>query len=313
METTQAPATARKAGYRTGTVALIGKPNVGKSTLLNTIVGQKVSIVSNKPQTTRRRILGIATTEDYQIVFIDTPGIHEPHTQLQRAMIEHARAAVADVDMILFVVDGAHHPGDDDREIAKMIHGTSVMPHPVPVVLCMNKMDQLKAENVQSFVDSYLQLAGTDEYMLTTAIRGVNVDKLIQLVVAHLPEGDPIFPDEEFTDQSSRFLVGELVREKILNATRQEVPHATAVLVDEWEEDEETGLLHIGASIFVEKASQRGILIGKQGQFLKQVGTDARKEIEHLLNRQIFLRLNVKVREDWRMNPRMLQELEYSD
>jgi GTP-binding protein Era len=311
--------TERKPAFRSGMVALIGKPNVGKSTLLNTIVGQKVSIVSNKPQTTRRRVLGIATTPDYQIVFIDTPGIHEPHTQLQKAMVEHARSALSDVDAVLFVVDGAHHPGEDDKQIAKLIHGSlsqqgGEVPNPqagVPVVLCMNKMDELKAENVQGFVDAYRKLSNTEDYMLTTATRGTNVDKLLELIVAHLPEGEPLFPDDEFTDQSSRFLVGELIREKILNASRQEVPHATAVLVDEWEE--EGGLLRIGANIFVEKASQRGILIGKQGQFLKQIGTDARKEIEHLLERKIFLQLNVKVREDWRMNPRMLQELEYSD
>jgi GTPase len=298
---------------KSGTVALIGKPNVGKSTLLNHIVGQKVSIVSNKPQTTRRRILGIATTADYQIIFIDTPGIHEPHTQLQKAMIEHARAALSDVDIVLFVVDGARHPGEDDKEIAKQIKAAAADFGGLPVILCMNKMDQLKAENVESFVEAYQALAGTEEYMLTTATQGTNVDRLVEMIVAKLPEGEALYPEDEFTDQSSRFLVGELVREKILNATRQEIPHATAVLVDEWEEDEHSGVLRIGANIFVEKASQRGIIIGKQGSFLKQIGTDARREIEHLLGRQVFLSLNVKVREDWRMNPRMLQELEYSD
>jgi len=322
----------RNPKFRCGTVALIGKPNVGKSTLLNAIVGQKVSIVSNKPQTTRRRILGIATTADYQIAFIDTPGIHEPHTRLQKSMIGHARAAVSDVDVIVLVVDGAHHPGEDDKAIAKLLrsythHPTSAIgnldepPNPqsairnpqseIPVVVCLNKMDQLKAENVQAFVDAYCALAGTEAYMLTTATRGLNVDRLVDLIVEHLPEGDPIFEEDQFTDQSSRFLVAELIREKVLNKTRQEVPHATAVLVDEW--DQEEGLLRIGASIIVEKASQRGIIIGKQGQFLKQIGTDARKEIEELLGTRVFLQLNVKVREDWRMNPRMLQELEYSD
>src|SRR4051812_5744801 len=225
------PVTAsEKPPFKSGMVALIGKPNVGKSTLLNTIVGQKVSIVSNKPQTTRRRILGIATTPEYQVVFIDTPGIHEPHTTLQKAMVEHARAALSDVDVVLFVVDGAHHPGEDDKQIAKLIHGSmsqqgAEAPNPqsgVPVVLCMNKMDELKAEYVQGFVDAYCKLAGTDNYMLTTATRGTNVDKLLELIVAHLPEGEPLFPDDEFTDQSSRFLVGELIREKILNASRQE-------------------------------------------------------------------------------------------
>ncbi|HTQ09368.1 MAG TPA: GTPase Era, partial [Fimbriimonadaceae bacterium] len=178
-------------------------------------------------------------------------------------------------------------------------------------VVCMNKMDQLKAENVQSFVEAYCGLAGTEEYMMTTATQGVNVDKLTGLIVSHLPEGEPLYEEDEFTDQPSRFLVAELIREKILNGTRQEVPHATAVLVNQWEQEDD--LVRIGADIFVEKASQRGILIGKQGQFLRQIGTDARKEIEGLLGCRVFLQLNVKVREDWRMNPRMLQELEYSD
>lgn len=295
--------------FRTGLVALIGKPNVGKSTLLNAIVGQKVSIVSDKPQTTRRRVTGIATTDHYQIIFVDTPGIHEPHTRLQKSMVEHSRAALADVDAVLFVVDGSRHPGQDDVEMAKLIRGSS---QGAPVLLCMNKMDRLKAENVEAFVEAYCALAGTEEYMLTTATQGRNIDKLVDLVVARLPVGDPIYPEDEFTDQSSRFLVGEIVREKILAATRQEVPHATAVLVDQWAE-EPSGLLRIGAAIIVERASQRGILIGKGGQFLKQVGTLARLEIENLLGRKIFLELTVKVREGWRMNPRMLQELEYTD
>lgn len=295
--------------FRTGLVALIGKPNVGKSTLLNAIVGQKVSIVSDKPQTTRRRVTGIATTDRYQIIFVDTPGIHEPHTRLQKSMVEHSRAALADVDAVLFVVDGSRHPGQDDVEMAKLIRGSS---QGAPVILCMNKMDRLKAENVEAFVEAYCGLAGTEEYMLTTATQGRNIDKLVDLVVARLPVGDPIYPEDEFTDQSSRFLVGEIVREKILAATRQEVPHATAVLVDQWAE-EPSGLLRIEAAIIVERASQRGILIGKGGQFLKQVGTQARLEIENLLGRKIFLELTVKVREGWRMNPRMLQELEYTD
>ncbi len=305
-----------------GTVALIGKPNVGKSTLLNTIVGQKVSIVSNKPQTTRRRVLGIATTDAYQIIFIDTPGIHEPHTQLAKSMVEQARGALGDVDLILFVVDGSQHPSDADREISRLIQTFTPQPSDAragemeegertPVILCMNKMDQLKAENVEAFLEAYTALAGTDEYMMTTATRAQNVDKLVEMIVAKLPEGEPLYDADEFTDQSSRFLVGELIREKILIAAKQEIPHATAVLVDDW--DEEGNILHIGASIYVERASQRGILIGKAGQFLKKIGSEARVEIEQLLERKIYLELHVKVREDWRMNPRMLQELEYSD
>lgn len=306
--------------FRFGNVALIGKPNVGKSTLLNQIVGQKVSIVSNKPQTTRRRVVGITTADDYQIAFIDTPGIHEPHTKLGRSMVEQARKALHDVDVIVYVADASHHPNDGDREIARLLTGIEVNSLenpanlvPIPIVLCLNKMDLLKADAVQRNVDAYTALFKTEDYMLTTATRRFNVDKLLDLVVSKLPEGEPQYDSDDYTDQSSRFIAAELVREKILIATKQEVPHAVAVMVDNWEEEEETDLVRIQASIFVEKASQRAILIGKQGQFIKKIGTEARSEIEQLLGKRIFLELQVRVREDWRMNPRMLQELEYAE
>jgi GTP-binding protein Era len=293
-----------------GYVALVGKPNVGKSTLLNTIVGQKVSIVSNKPQTTRKRVLGIANGDGYQIAFIDTPGIHEAHTQLGRQMIEQARMSLADVDLVVYVADGAHHPGEMDREIGKILREAELK---VPLLLCMNKMDLLKAEDVVRNVEAYCGLLGIgeDAYMMTTATHGHNVDKLVEMIVDRLPGGAPEFDEDEFTDQSSRFLAAELVREKILVATRQEVPHSVAVKVDEWEEQE--GLSRISATILVEKPSQRGILIGKQGQFLKKIGEQARAEIEALIDRKVFLQLHVKVSEGWRMNPRVLHELEYTE
>lgn len=296
-------------GYRAGYVALLGKPNVGKSTLLNAIVGHKVSIVSNKPQTTRRRVVGISTTPTHQIAFIDTPGIHEPHTQLGKAMVEQARMSLGDADEVVYVADGSHHPGEQDREVAKLLKEDLKL----PVILCMNKMDLLKAEDVQRNLDAFCSLLGLgpDDYMLTTATRGHNVDKLVELIVSKLPEREALYPEDEFTDQSTRFLAAELVREKILHATREEVPHSVAVFVDEW--DEEPGLTRIGATILVEKSSQRAIIIGKQGQFLKKVGTEARLEIEELLGKKVFLQLHVKVSEDWRMSPRILQELEYSD
>ena len=306
--------------HRFGYAALIGKPNVGKSTLLNEIVGQKVSIVSNKPQTTRKRVVGITTGEEYQIAFIDTPGIHEPHTKLGRSMVEQARKALHDVDVIVYVADSSHHPNDGDKDIAKLLTGLEVHDLqdpsklvPIPVILCLNKMDLLKADSVQRNVDAYTELFKTEDYMLTVARRGLNVDKLIEMIVSKLPEGERQFDPEDYTDQSSRFIAAEFVREKILIATKQEVPHAVAVVVDGWEEEEGEELVRISASIYVEKASQRAILIGKQGQFIKKIGTEARLEIEQLLGRRVFLELQVRVREDWRMNPRMLQELEYAD
>lgn len=305
-------------GHRFGNVALIGKPNVGKSTLLNHIVGQKVSIVSNKPQTTRKRVVGITTGDEYQIAFIDTPGIHEPHTKLGRSMVEQARKSLHDVDVIVYVADSSHHPNDGDKEIAKLLTGLEVHdlndPEklvPIPVILCLNKMDQLKADSVQRNVEAYTGLFKTDDYMLTTATKGQNVDKLIEMIVAKLPEGEAQYDPDDYTDQSSRFIASEFVREKILIATKQEIPHAVAVMVDDWEEEE--NLIRISASIFVEKASQRAILIGKQGQFVKKIGTEARQEIEELLGQKVFLELQVRVREDWRMNPRMLQELDYAE
>lgn len=293
-----------------GYVSLVGKPNVGKSTLLNFIVGQKVSIVSNKPQTTRRRVLGIATQDNHQVAFIDTPGIHDAHTQLGRQMVEQARMSLADTDLVVYVADGAHHPGEMDREIGKILAEAELK---VPLLLCMNKMDLLKAEDVVRNVEAYRELLkiGEEDYMMTTALRGHNVDKLMSLIVDRLPEAPFAFPVDEFTDQSSRFLAAELVREKILTATREEVPHSVAVMVDEWEEQD--GLTRIGATILVEKASQRGILIGKQGQFLKKVGEQARMEIEEFLGHRVYLQLHVKVSEGWRMNPRVLHELEYSE
>lgn len=291
---------------RSGVVALIGKPNVGKSTLLNRIVGQKVSIVSNKPQTTRRRVLGIAHGEDYQIAFIDTPGIHEPHTRLGRAMVDAARASLKDVDVVVVVVDASGRPGDMDKRIAELLKGLKT-----PLLICLNKMDLLKADQVAATVEAYCGLFGTENYMLTTATAGHNVSKLAEQIVERLPEGPPHYPDDEFTDQSSRFMAAELIREKVLRDSRQEVPHATAVVVDTW--DEAGDLIKIGATIYVEKPSQRGILIGKQGQFLKRVGMDARLEIETLIGRRVHLDLHVKVREDWRMNPRVLHELEYME
>lgn len=292
--------------HRFGHVAVVGQPNVGKSTLINHIVGHKVSIVSSKPQTTRKRVMGIATTPEYQIAFLDTPGIHEPHNRLQRSMVEQARGALDGIDVILVVVDGARKPDDIDQSISKLVH-TNVN---IPVVLCMNKMDHLKAEHVIPHTEAYCAMFGTDEYMLTVAIRGANVPKLIDLILPHLPERAPFYPADEYTDQTARFIAAEYVREKILIKTRQEVPHATAVIVESWE-DRPDGLAHVSASIIVDKDSQRAIMLGKHGQFIKEIGTEARIDLEEMLGQKVFLELHVRVQEGWRQNPRILHELDY--
>lgn len=297
---------------KAGFVTLIGKPNVGKSTLLNHIVGQKVSIVSDKAQTTRRRLLGIASTERYQIVFVDTPGVHEPHTQLGKILNKAAEDALAEADVILVVVDSSKKPDREDEAIAAMVgRATSTgRGTPPPVVLCLNKMDLLKAHHVEENVAAYCGLFGTDAYMMTTMTKGHNADRLVDLLVERLPESEQLFPDDEITDQPMRLLAAEIIRERALQLTRQEVPHALATLVDEWEE--KPGLTRISASIVVEKAGQKAIIIGRGGAMLKRIGSEARLEIEAWTGTKVYLELFVKVRTDWRQNPRMLHDLEYS-
>lgn len=296
--------------FRCGTVALIGRPNVGKSTLLNEIVGQKIAIVSDKAQTTRRRMLGIATGENYQIIFVDTPGMHKPITQLGKILNQTAEATVPDVDVILVVVDSSTPPGKDDQEIAQMLEAAGIFKEPrqKPTLLCLNKMDLLKAENVEANVNGYSQLFHTEEQMLTSFRRKQNIEKLLQLIVKDLPEGDPIYSEDEVTDMPMRVLAAEIVREKVLHNTHHEVPYSVATITENWEEVD--GLVKIDVAIVVERDSQKGIIIGKKGQMAKKVGTDARTEIEALLGKRVFLKLFVKVREDWRSNPRILKDLD---
>ena len=292
--------------HRFGLVAVIGKPNVGKSTLVNALVGQKVSIVSAKPQTTRRRVLGIVQGDGFQVGLVDTPGIHEPHTRLGKTMVDSARQSLGDVDLVLAVCDASQKPDELDKQIAGLLDKAVA---DVPRVLCLNKMDRLKPEFVVDHVEAYTKLFETEDYMFTIATSGDNLQKLLDVVISKLPEGDPRFGKDEFTDQSARFLAAELIRERVLLQTREEVPHATAVRIESW--DDESELVRVNASIIVEKPGQRAILIGKGGQFLKKIGTEARQEIEELLGKKVFLDLHVVARENWRMNPRVLQEMEY--
>lgn len=298
-------------GFKSGLVTLIGKPNVGKSTLLNALVGQKVSIVSSRPQTTRRKVIGFAQGESYQIGFIDTPGMHEPHNRLGRAMVEQARAALADVDVVVAVVDVSKKPDDLDVSLAKLMG--SALDGATHRMVCLNKMDLLAPELVVERVGTYCKLFQTEDYMFTNAARGENLGKLLEMVLGRLPESEPLFPEDEYTDQSTRFLVSELIREKVLLKTRQELPHATAVRVDNWVEDDEKALLSIAAVILVERPTQRAIILGKQGSMIKAIGTEARQEIEKLLGKHVYLDLHVSVKEDWRSNSQMLRELEYTE
>jgi GTP-binding protein Era len=294
--------------FRSGVVAIVGKPNVGKSTLVNTVVGQKVSIVSDKPQTTRRRIMAVATTATYQIVFVDTPGVHQPHHRLGKALNEVARRSAQDVDVLLVMVDGSRPPTKDDENLAAMLRDTGAL-EPERTILCLNKMDLLKAEHVQQNFDAYSALFPAAETMMTSLTKKHNVELLVGLLVSHLPEGPPHFDAETLTDQPMRLLAAELVREKALNLTREEVPHALATYTEQW--DEEEAPVHVSVVLLVEREGQKAILIGKRGAMLAKIGKAARLEIEELIGKKVFLELFVKVRDDWRQSPTILQELDY--
>ncbi|MCX7925516.1 MAG: GTPase Era [Fimbriimonadales bacterium] len=292
--------------FRSGFVAVIGKPNVGKSTLVNHFVGRKVSIVSPRPQTTRRRILGILNLPDAQIVFVDTPGIHKPKYKLGERMVEAAVGALPDADLILFVVDASKLPGTEDRQIAELLQKESR----APIVLVLNKMDKLPPEKVKPNTEAYWQLVPNHaDWMMTNAVKGHNCDKLLDIILKHLPEGPPFFPQEQITDQPERLFAAEVIREKVLLNTYQEVPHGVGVAIERWEE-RPNGVLYIAATIYVERDTHKGIVIGEKGKMLKKIGQRAREELELWLGRKIFLELWVKVREDWRNQPSFFQQIE---
>ena len=294
-------------GHRSGFVAVIGKPNVGKSTLMNAYLGQKVAIVSEKPQTTRWRIRGILTRPDAQIIFVDTPGIHQPKHKLGEFMVETATRAIPDADVILFVVDVSEMPTAEDEQIARLIekYGRA------PVILALNKADLLPPEQVIPHTDAYFKLVRHEDWMLVSATRGDNRDKLLDMIIAHLPEGPRYYPEDQITDQSVRTIAAELIREQVLHFTHQEVPHAVAVVVEDFKE-RGPNLTYISATIYVEKDSQKGIIIGKEGRMLKRIGQAARREIEALLGTQVYLDLWVKVRKKWRRREEELRRLGYA-
>lgn len=302
--------------YKSGALALLGKPNVGKSTLTNLLVGQKVTIVSDKPQTTRTQVRGILTTEEAQIVLVDTPGLHSPHTELQKIMNRSAQGSMGDVDLVLVVVDVSRLPDREDEALADMIKKSWKYPYAEEnpgfsgIMLCLNKMDRLKAEDVNEHVEAYCKLFKTEEYMLTCMTKAHNQGKLLEMMLKWLPEGEALYPEDMVTDSPMRTISAELIREKTLEKTRQEVPHSVAVHVDSWEEEPNRTVIH--ASIIVEKQGQKAIVIGQKGSMVKEIGTEARKEIEDMLGgRHVFLELHVKVRPEWRQSARMLHELEY--
>jgi GTP-binding protein Era len=282
-------------------VAVMGRPNVGKSTLVNRIVGEKISIVSPVPQTTRNRLRGVCNLPEGQIVLLDTPGIHRPHHRMNRRMVESALASASEVDLIHLVAE-AEGLGPGDRFVLRTLR-----PDGPPVILVLNKADRVRRPLLLPVLEEAARAFPFAELIPLSAQSGENVDRLLRETVRRLPVGPPLFPAEILTDQHERFLVGELVREKICLSTRQEVPHEAAVLVDLW--DASDGRLLIEASIVVEKENQKAIVIGREGSRLKQIGTDARLEIERVLGRPVVLKLWVIVRKGWREDPGILDRL----
>jgi GTP-binding protein Era len=294
------------AGFKSGFIALIGRPNVGKSTLLNALVGEKIAIVSPKPQTTRSRITGIKTTESAQLIFVDTPGLARPRTALNRHMIQVAREAYQSVDLILLITDAAAaDPLASDDFILQQLEGVKT-----PTFLVINKIDLIDTRQILPLIAAYQQRFPFTEYVPISALKGVNIDELAQTIVKYLPEGPRYFPSDQLTDQPERFLIAELIREQVFAQTEQEVPYQTAVMVEHME-DTDSGVLRVEATIYVERDSQKGIIIGKRGSRLKQIGQAARQEIERFLNARVYLALWVKVRRDWSENEQLIRDMGY--
>lgn len=291
--------------FRSGFVSIIGRPNVGKSTLLNRILGEKIVITSDKPQTTRNRIQGIHNVPGGQIVFIDTPGIHRAKSRLNKFMVEEALSSVQGVDVILFLVEGGANPEKESEMIHEVLAGVTT-----PVILILNKIDLVPKGELLDRMSSYSGIFPFKEIIPICAASGDGVEQLVGLVHALLPEGPCYFPDDILTDVPERFIVAEIIREKIFRLTRDEVPYSVAVVVDSFKE-RENGVVAIAATINVERDSQKGIIIGKKGAMLKRIGSDARQEIEDLLDAKVFLELFVRVSSEWSENSRMLKEFGY--
>lgn len=287
--------------FRSGYVAIVGRPNVGKSTLLNNILGEKVSIVTSKPQTTRRRIRGIKTLKDCQIIFIDTPGIHKPLHKLGEFMVHEALDALEDVDLIVFMVE-PKKPGGGDRFILDLIKKSEKK-----CIMVINKIDLIKKAKLLPLLEEYSHMHCFDTIIPISALNKEDCAILLKEIAERLPEGPKYYPDNVITDQYERFIASEIIREKIMERTEEEVPHSVAVEIAKWQE--ESGKIFISANILVEREGQKGIIIGKGGLRLKGIGRDARLEIERLTGKKVFLELWVKVKEKWRSDERLLKEL----
>lgn len=289
--------------FHSGFIAIIGRPNVGKSTFMNKVIGQKIAITSDKPQTTRNKIQGVYTTKDYQMVFIDTPGIHKPKHKLGSFMVKTSENTLNEVDAIIFMVNAEEGFGRGDQFIIDLLQKVKR-----PVYLVINKVDLIEKDDIFPLINQYQSLHPFTEVVPISAMEGHNVTQLLSLLENELEEGPQFYPDEFITDHPERFIMGELIREKVLRLTKEEIPHSVAVDIEHIER-KNNGSVFIQASIITERDSQKGILIGKKGSMLKNIGKEARKDIEHILGSHVYLELWVKVKPGWRNNQRQLNEL----
>ncbi len=294
--------------FKSGFISIIGRPNVGKSTFLNRVIGQKIAIMSDKPQTTRNKVQGVLTTNDAQMVFIDTPGIHKPKHKLGDFMIKLAINTFREVDLILFMVNAEEGYGRGDEFIIEQLKNVQT-----PVFLVINKIDQVHPDQLIVLIDQYKEMYPFKEILPISALEGNNVERLIQQIQEYLPEGPQYYPSDQVTDHPERFIVSELIREKALHLTREEVPHSIAVVIDQMKKEDNKQHIHVMATIVVERDSQKGIVIGKQGKMLKEIGQRARKDIENLLGSKVFLELWVKVQKDWRNKSTHLRDFGFRD
>jgi GTPase len=296
---------------RFGVVAFVGRPNAGKSTLLNRILGHKVSIVSAKPQTTRNRIVGILNDERGQIAFLDTPGIHKPLHRLNVRMMDHVRSALSEADVIALIIDATEAFGKGDQYVLDLLRQEKELNPEAKRFVLLNKIDLLKKQKLLPLIEQYNGYGIFDEIVPISASKGEGIDELKDLLFKNVKSGEALYPKEDYTTQPERFFAAEIVREKVLHHTSEELPYTTAVAVDRFEEDEEKNLIKIYATIFVERDTQKPIVIGKHGSMIKRIGTEARQELEATLGAKVFLDLHVSVHERWREDERFLGELEW--
>jgi GTP-binding protein Era len=296
---------------RFGTVSIVGRPNAGKSTLLNRILGQKVSIVSNKPQTTRNRIVGILNDERGQIAFLDTPGVHKPLHKLNARMMDHVRSSLTEADVIMLIVDATEQFGKGDQYVIEMLRQEKEQNPDAKRFVLLNKIDLVKKQKLLPLMQQYHGFELFDEIVPISASNGEGVEELKKLLFDTIEPGEALYPSDDFTTQPERFYAAEIIREKVLVHTSDELPYTTAVNVERFEEDEETGMISIWATIYVERDSQKGIVVGRQGSMIKRIGTEARQELEATLGVKVFVDLHVSVHQGWREDERFLGDLEW--